>query len=342
MTLETGQWTDVLEVLRETHKIWSAGLPADRYLEYISFQLGHRWARRNFSYMILRSHSGHIAASCKLYSVPIQSRGKIYQLFGLGAVYTMKGERSKGFATKLVEEVIDLAHSTKKDGVILFSDIGPSLYSDLGFIEMGGAEFSINLPRGVVRQNKSSSGPQVKIQPVEASMVPQMLRHYRRWLSRCPFGFARTDAYWDFKIRREAFLHKHSRLSWPQLQIVHFDLDASDGGYALIETGGPVVRVLEVIGGADTRSRIWNAITTQAVHLMCSRIRGWEGNVSDFAPGFGLRQLDPDVTFALDAPNLQLTYRERDWGRPMLLVITPQIQEWFEYFPNPLLELDHL
>ncbi len=182
----------------------------------------------------------------------------------------------------------------------------------------------------------------MRVQPVDISMVPSMLRHYRRWLSRTPFGFDRTEEYWEFKLKREAFLHKYSRLSWPQLQIVHCNLDSSDGGYALIETGGPVIRVLEVIGIDDTRQKLWNALTTLAVHRLCSRMRGWESNVSDFAPGFTLRGLEPDVTFNEASPPLQLTYRERDWGRPMLLVITPEIQEWFEYFPTPLLELDHL
>lgn len=341
MSLERGEWNDILEVLRETHKIWSAGLTVDRYLEYISFQLRHSWARRNFCYLMLRNDAGKLAASCKLYSISLQSRGKQYQLYGLGAVYTMKQFRGQGYATKLIEEVIDLAHLKGKDGILLFSDIGPGLYADLGFTEMGGAEFSIQVPRGAVSEDGRLLAL-ARVQPVDISMVPSMVRHYRRWLSRTPFGFARSEEYWRFKLKREAFLHKHSRLSWPQLQIVHWDLDSSDGGYALIETGGPVIRVLEVIGSDETRKKLWNVLTTLTVHLLCSRLRGWEGNVSDFAPGFTLRGLEPDVTFNAGSPPLQLTYRERDWGRPMLLVITPEIQEWFEYFPNPLLELDHL
>ena len=59
--------------------------------------------------------------------------GSTHKLAMIGAVYTAKNHRRKGYAAKLLEEVIE---AYKKDGYelfMLYSDITPSYYEKLGF-----------------------------------------------------------------------------------------------------------------------------------------------------------------------------------------------------------------
>lgn len=173
--------------------------------------------------------------------------------------------------------------------------------------------------------------------PVQIDFVT---RHYRRWLRKQPFGFDRSSLYFHFKIMRENFLAQHSALSWPRLELVSIE-HANAAGYAIIEYGGRVVRILELIGDENSRRLLWKAVIARAQDLDAVRISGWESVLTDLQPGFTLNQfatIDSSVRDNLES----LGYAEKQKGRTMILPFKEELEEWMTVCPCPVLELDHL
>ncbi|HEY9712794.1 MAG TPA: GNAT family N-acetyltransferase, partial [Chroococcales cyanobacterium] len=247
----TADWSDILTVLRETYYIWSPGLSRELYQHYIWRQLSHPWARRNFRFMVLK-YDHRVVASCKLYRLQMTSRGKIFDFTGVGSVYTQERFRNNGFATRLVNAVLDLSLSENRDGLILYSDIDPEFYEQFGFIEFGSAEFAayLNSPgsrpiepavdsmlfteelgAAAFREELSSElragdgSPAEKLyrirynsnEPItiEPSHIPALHAVYERWRRFQPFACLRDPLYWSYKLARERFLSDNSVLAWP-------------------------------------------------------------------------------------------------------------------------------
>lgn len=359
MLLEDASWPELLPVFRETYRIWSPGLGPEDYRRYLYLQQSHRWSRKNYRYLALK-RNGRVVCSCKLYTVQIGSRGRSFKFGGLGAVFTQPEERGLGYASELMEEVIELTHSSDYDGLLLFSDIGPQLYEQFGFDELGSADFYVFFPRvpppqlaavdsdqPAARFTMSDNGELYDIHTFEFEKehIPIVTTHYMRWLRTQPFGFERPYDYWAFKLAREQFLTVNSRLSWPALTVTFASKDDVVVGYALTEIGGATLRVLEVVGPYDVRNLIWRALLLRMADLKLVRLRGWEGLAADYSPNFTLKK----ILRSHDLKNVyppsiqgQMNYYERTWGRGMILSFNPQTRFFAEIQPCPLLELDHL
>ncbi|HEY9730675.1 MAG TPA: GNAT family N-acetyltransferase [Drouetiella sp.] len=336
MTIALADWSDILTVLRESYQIWSPGLRKDEYQEYIWRQINHPWARRNYKFFVLK-HSSRIVASCKLYTVQLAYRGKCYQFGGIGAIYTLKAHRGNGYGSEIVKDAVDYCFNNEYDGCILFSDIDPEFYERLGFTEFGSADFSAHLPRDYV---VSEYAP-VNVAYVESSDVATMVALYSKWQRSQPFAFQRNDLYLHYKLSRERFLAEHSTLAWPKLEITYATENGKHTGYALTERGGKNLRVLELVGPESVRRQLWNDLVNNAIAQRMHKIRGWEAVATDLFPGFRLESLlDKKVTEGRTFP--PLTSSQRAWGHPMYMPFESVLETLTEYFPCPILELDHL
>lgn len=308
LQLEQANNQDILKILRQTRTIWSGGLSFDKFMQAVQHQLAHPWGKKNVRYFLLKSGST-IVANLKLYSICISSRGKDFKVGGIGAVYTMAEHRHQGFAKKLIQHVIELARNENLDGLLLYSDIDPDFYSRLGFIELGCYNFEVS--------PETNSSFDAQITSLQEEHVPSLLRSYNRFLSRRQYGCRRSELFWRYKIAREKFFHKFSADEWPGIQLL--TLDSAENGftsYGLIENSSKAIRVLEIVGD---EAQVWTQIVAFAGKTGLKTIRGFEGSASP--------------------PKAQLVHR--DWAAPMLLPISPTVENWLEAQPCPLLELDH-
>ncbi|MDZ4836699.1 MAG: GNAT family N-acetyltransferase [Candidatus Melainabacteria bacterium] len=165
-------------------------------------------------------------------------------------------------------------------------------------------------------------------------------RHYGRWLRKQPYGVERSRLYFHFKITRENYLAKNSGLSWPRLELLSIE-DKHVSGYAIIEYGGRVVRILELIGDENTRRLLWKGVIARTQDLDAIRISGWEAVLTDLQPGFSLNQLatiDDTIKESCDS----LGFAEKQKGRAMILPFKEELEDWLTICPSPILELDHL
>ncbi len=360
MKLESADWQALLPVFRETFKIWSPGLSRRDYLEYQIKQANHPWARRNLRHLVL-NHAGTVVSSLKLSSIDLQIRGDSYKIGGIGAVYTQLSCRGKGYASELMEETIDLAKAENLEGLLLFSDIDCGFYSRFGFEEIGGADLLIHLPflkvKPVFPSHMNVENEDIltielegnKFQLSHETFRPESLdyaaRHYRQWLRRQPYGIDRDRHYFSYKLMREMFLHNHSRLAWPALNITTVKKNDAYAGYAITESAGGVLRILEIVASKSAREAIWAALLARSLQQKLLRIRAWEGLAADFAPGFNLRQLIKTAGLDEVFPEGfkgQLNYYDRSWGRGMFLPLIDDLEELHMTAPCPLVELDHL
>lgn len=170
-------------------------------------------------------------------------------------------------------------------------------------------------------------------------------RHYMQWLSRQPYGIVRDRNYFSYKLMREMFLHSHSRLAWPALNITKVSENGRPGGYAITESAGGVLRILEIVAPQEFREPIWAGLLVHALKEKLMRIRAWEGLANDFAPSFNLKQLIKKCGLDEILPTGykgQLNYYDRSWGRGMILPFDDKLADLHLTAPCPLVELDHL
>jgi hypothetical protein len=101
------------------------------------------------------------------------------------------------------------------------------------------------------------------------------------------------------------------------------------------------MRILELVDGGCGADNVWRAVLAHASRLQIRRLKGWEGNLREFKPGFNLKSFLAQDTFQADYSG-QILYTQRNWGRAMMLPLVSDVEEWFQHFPCPLMELDHL
>jgi len=240
-------------------------------------------------------------------------------------------------------EIIRIAATKQSDGIILFSDIDPLFYKSFGFQELGGTDFSITLSKSDHLAKDTIAADttvgDVSLEDIGEHHIPFLEQQYSRWLRTQPFGVVRTCEYWGYKLQKEKFMHNYSRLSWPRLRLISVKQNYFNAGYAIIEYGGKTLRILELIGTESAKSSLWQNIFRHAYELGAERIQGWVSVLYGPKPGFSLRALAQNV---YPTCNSQVKYRQRHWGRPMILPRHASTVEWLSTAPCPILELDHL
>ena len=261
-----------------------------------------------FRHMV-HKRAGEVVSSCKLYDLTMRQRGSDFRVLGIGAVYTLEAHRGQGCATSLLDDVVSLAQAEGYDALMLYSEIGTDFYEQWGFEEIGSADFSIHFNCPPPEEPNES---EERTRFLRHADIHFLSRHHERWLRRQPYGVVRSEVYWHFKLAKELFLQKHSRLSWPTLELLTVNEDGEDSGYMITEQSGSTVRLLEVVGTDNARIELWKRLLARAYSLGAQRIRGWESGVADLAPSFSLDQVLPEQ---LSTGQLEpLMYCEREWG----------------------------
>jgi Predicted acetyltransferase involved in intracellular survival and related acetyltransferases len=355
MNLQPASGNDLSAIFRETFSIWSPGLTRDEYCEYMWRISVLPWAKRHLEFLVLKAKD-EVAASLKYNQLTFRHRSQSYKFVGLGAVYTQTRFRNQGYASQLMELAIDKAVSEGADGMFLFSDIDPAFYTRFGFVEVGNQNVHLMMARHIPSLSTSNvGGPAIEQRDLEARLAELnctvttatfgehpalMLKHYRRWLHTQLFGVDRDEDYFAYKLWKENFLSSRSRIGWPRLELIIKNGGDADGGYALTEHGGRVLRVLELVGTEGARIDLWRALRVRAQQLNAVRISSWESILQDLNPGFSLNQLAAmsDELRCFDS----LTFTERARTRCMILPIKIDVANWALWQPCPILELDHL
>lgn len=329
LELELADLDDVRIAVSQHHGTWGAGLTKDLYYDFNGWHFQHPWGRRYYRCFVLRKDS-RIVSSCKIYSLEFQSHSRRYRVAGIGGVFTPEYARGKGYASQMMQLVVKRCRAENYDAILLFSDIEPSFYEAFDFELLPDNDFHIWMNAPELEQYIMSDAGFVEdiqahesdITPLSPDLAPHLVRHYRRYLQRQPYGVVRDENYFDFKIRR--ILYRVGKvLEWPTPEVISLNLEQGrDGGYAIIEHNGKIMRVLEVIGSEETCDALWRNILRTALLRRVHLVRGWESAVPSF--------------------RRYVRWTQRlDWSRPMLHWINPACEAWLDEDTCPLLEFDH-
>lgn len=187
-----------------------AEIPAEAYARDILPQTAELWAgRRNFEtyvahtlelarcgygrrhYRTFGLYDGvELVASFKRYERSIHFGPTRLRAIGLGAVFTPKDRRGRGYASAMIAMTLDAARDAGVDAVYLFSDIRPQFYEELGFVALPSRAISLRAD--------SLSNERVTVTRLEDGDWSAVARCFelseraRRW------GFTRTPLVWEW------------------------------------------------------------------------------------------------------------------------------------------------
>jgi GNAT superfamily N-acetyltransferase len=130
-----------------TFDIWNEGLNERGYSQWNAAQMRTPWGREHLHRVALVDDAGQLLATAKRYRLRIRLDGRDGWMVGIGAVFTPPALRGKGYASQLVEQLLEMA---RKEGAILaglFSEIGASYYERFGFVTIPIDEVTVNVER---------------------------------------------------------------------------------------------------------------------------------------------------------------------------------------------------
>jgi GNAT superfamily N-acetyltransferase len=135
------------QILGLTFEIWSEGLTDRAYAQWNTAQLRTPWGRKHLQRFALVDDAGRLLATAKRYRYRVRLDGRAGWMAGVGAVFTPPLRRGKGYASQLIERLLEME---RREGVLLaglFSEIGPSFYARLGFTPVPLDEVTVQVER---------------------------------------------------------------------------------------------------------------------------------------------------------------------------------------------------
>jgi GNAT superfamily N-acetyltransferase len=131
--LERATETDLAELDEASHGEWGYGLPLAAHRARERTLRESPWSRGGHTGWVLRQ-GAEILASCETYAMPCQVHGEPGTAWGIASVFVRPSLRGKGYASELLQALAErLSSEAKARALILFSDVGPSLYERLGY-----------------------------------------------------------------------------------------------------------------------------------------------------------------------------------------------------------------
>src|SRR5688572_27681205 len=120
-------------ILDFTYPVWNEGLSRRAYGQWNAAQMRLPWAGDHLHRFALVDDDGEVLASLKRYRFDARILEREGMMCGIGAVFTPPNLRGNGYASELIERVLE---TERRAGVLiaaLFSEIGTDFYARLGF-----------------------------------------------------------------------------------------------------------------------------------------------------------------------------------------------------------------
>ena len=199
------------EIYRESHDLWGAGLGLADYRALWRDISRTAWGRKNSQFCVWLDDRDQVLSSMKLYRPRLKLGDRIARITVIGAVFTPAAKRRQGHAAEMVRATLDRANERGESVAMLFSDIGTSYYSALGFRALPAEEQCGTLPR---------SAPDVpdgwSIREMEDGDMEGILQAHDDFCMRRSIAIMRDAEHWQFLwVRSQSFF---DRLGDPDLR----------------------------------------------------------------------------------------------------------------------------
>jgi GNAT superfamily N-acetyltransferase len=134
-------------ILDSTFSLWHEGLTRPAYGRWNAAQARTPWGRDRLQRLALVDAAGRWLATVKRYRFDITVDGREGWMSGIGALFAAPDHRGRGYASALVERIVE---EDRRRGALvagLFSEIGPAFYERLGFRPVPLDEVTVRIAR---------------------------------------------------------------------------------------------------------------------------------------------------------------------------------------------------
>jgi len=227
MTLVSAEGPLLEHILDLTFDIWHEGLTRPAYGRWYHAQRRTPWGRDHLHRFALVDRAGRLLSTAKRYRYDAQVDGRRGWMSGLGAIFTPAEHRGKGYASQLVEQILE---QDRRAGALfagLFSEIGPGLYERLGFSAVPFTDVTV-----AVRHKEGAPATLVRAGD-ERDLVNVAAMHEKR-LSSARVSLVRDPSMIHYALVKKRLLAGLGPSGLRQVEFVVAEEGASAVAYALL------------------------------------------------------------------------------------------------------------
>ncbi len=195
--LRPARESEIAAILAESHALWGAGLTVEAYRQMWAELRATAWGRRAFEYLVWAGEDGEVLSSLKLYRPVVRLLGRTARAAVIGAVFTPRTRRRRGYAAAMLRAVLDEARARGDNPALLFTDIGTAYYAALGFRALPGEEAWGKLPRSAV-----PAPPGWELRAMAPGESDAVRAAHDAWCDGRPLAVLRDRDHWEFLVAR--------------------------------------------------------------------------------------------------------------------------------------------
>jgi GNAT superfamily N-acetyltransferase len=215
------------QILGLTYEIWNEGLTGRAYSRWYQAQIRTPWGRHHLQRVALVDDAGKLLATAKRYRYRVRLDSRAGWMAGIGAVFTPPLQRGRGYASQLIEQLIE---ASRRDGVLfvgLFSEIGTSFYERLGFAAVPIDEVSIRVER-------KNGAPAMLVRFGDERDLPALEEMHRVRSSSVRFALDRDRSMIQYAVSKKRMLAGLGPWGLRQVEFVVAEEGASAVAYAVL------------------------------------------------------------------------------------------------------------
>ena len=176
------------EVLPHSASLWADGRSFEQYARDLRDLAKSGYGRRRFKLFGVRV-DGTIAASFKRYERDLRCGDRMLHAIGIGAVFTRERYRGRGLATMMLADLLDREKRQGTDLALLYSNIRPQFYEQIGFIALPSRVFTLRAD--------SLAFERVEPAHVRDDDWPAIARCFAALDEERPYALHRTPLVWE-------------------------------------------------------------------------------------------------------------------------------------------------
>ena len=232
------------QILHASHPLWADGLTPRAYARYNDAQLKTAWGSRRLARYALIDQKGRLLTSAKRYDLTARVDGREIPALGIGALFTPEEERGCGYASVIIERLMEAARDDGVELAVLFSDIGTRYYKRLGFTTVPQQELTLSVA-------EKSGAPMVLVRAAEERDIPAVAALAMHMAATYRFSLVASEEYLRFGLTKKRLLAGLSRPGALTVDFFIVEEGSSAVAFAILTTAGEDDVVLEMCGDRD-------------------------------------------------------------------------------------------
>jgi GNAT superfamily N-acetyltransferase len=258
-------------ILDQTFPVWHEGLTRDAYGRWNEAQLRTEWGRAHLHRLALVNDAGDVLASAKRYRLDVRLRGTDGWMYGIGAVFTPPDYRGRGYASRLLEMMLDDARQSGALIAALFSEIGTAFYERLGFSAVPFDEVTVDVKR-------KHGAPAMLVRAGDERDLPAVAALHETRSANAIFALRRSRTLVQYALSKKRLLAGLGPLDMRRIEFFVAEEGASAVAYVLLHENAHGW-TLEEAGDRDPAGArlgaILQALVAREPHATPPLIRTW-------------------------------------------------------------------